>query len=66
MARPLSKAAWERAKASVVGGVNSPVRSFKAVGGNPLFISRGEGAALYDVDGNRYIDYLMSWGALIQ
>jgi glutamate-1-semialdehyde 2,1-aminomutase len=47
------------------GGVNSPVRAFRAVGGQPLFIERGEGAYLYDVDGNRYIDYVLSWGPLI-
>jgi len=47
------------------GGVNSPVRAFSAVGGQPLFIERGEGAYLYDVDGNRYIDYVLSWGPLI-
>jgi glutamate-1-semialdehyde 2,1-aminomutase len=47
------------------GGVSSPVRSFKAVGGQPLFIERGAGACVYDVDGNRYIDYLASWGPLI-
>ena len=47
------------------GGVNSPVRAFRAVGGKPLFIERGEGPYLYDVDGNRYIDYVLSWGPLI-
>ena len=47
------------------GGVDSPVRAFKAVGGQPLFIERGEGAYLIDVDGNRYIDYVLSWGPLI-
>ncbi|OAT85550.1 glutamate-1-semialdehyde-2,1-aminomutase [Desulfotomaculum copahuensis] len=47
------------------GGVNSPVRAFQAVGGQPVFIARGEGAWLYDVDGNRYIDYVGSWGPLI-
>lgn len=47
------------------GGVNSPVRAFKAVGGQPLFIERGEGAYLVDVDGNRYVDYVLSWGPLI-
>ena len=47
------------------GGVNSPVRAFKAVGGHPLFIERGEGAYLIDVDGNRYVDYVLSWGPLI-
>jgi glutamate-1-semialdehyde 2,1-aminomutase len=47
------------------GGVSSPVRAFRAVGGSPLFIDRGEGAYLVDVDGNRYIDYVLSWGPLI-
>ena len=47
------------------GGVDSPARAFKAVGGQPLFIERGEGAYLVDVDGNRYIDYVLSWGPLI-
>ena len=47
------------------GGVNSPVRAFRAVGGQPLFIDRGEGAYLYDVDGNRFVDYVLSWGPLI-
>jgi len=47
------------------GGVNSPVRAFRAVGGQPLFIDRGQGAYLYDVDGNRFVDYVLSWGPLI-
>ena len=47
------------------GGVNSPVRAFSAVGGEPLFIARGEGPYIYDVDGRRYIDYVLSWGPLI-
>lgn len=49
----------------IPGGVNSPVRSFRSVGGTPPFIARGEGAYLYDVDGNRYIDYFLSWGPLV-
>jgi len=56
---------FEKAKQLIPGGVNSPVRAFKAVGGNPLFIARGSGAKVYDVDGNEYIDYLGSWGPLI-
>src|SRR5919197_2923976 len=56
---------FEKAKQLIPGGVNSPVRAFKAVGGNPLFIARGAGAKVYDVDGNEYIDYLGSWGPLI-
>ncbi len=47
------------------GGVNSPVRAFKAVGGSPLFISKAKGARIYDVDGNEYIDYVLSWGPMI-
>ena len=65
MVGPLSRAAFERAQKSIAGGVNSPVRSFRAVDGPPLFVARGEGPRLCDVDGNRYIDYLMSWGAII-
>jgi glutamate-1-semialdehyde 2,1-aminomutase len=47
------------------GGVSSPVRAFKAVGGTPVFVERGEGAYLVDVDGNRYVDYVLSWGPLV-
>ena len=47
------------------GGVDSPVRAFKSVGGHPLFVARARGARLEDVDGNRYVDYVMSWGPLI-
>ena len=54
-----------RAKALFPGGVNSPVRAFRAVGGDPLFIARGEGAHLIDVDGNRLVDYVLSWGPLL-
>jgi len=60
-----SKSLFKRAKTLFPGGVNSPVRAFHAVGGNPLFIERGEGAYIYDVDGNRYVDYVLSWGPLI-
>ena len=56
---------FEEAKHLIPGGVNSPVRAFRGVGGTPRFIDRGEGACLYDVDGNRYIDYVLSWGPLI-
>lgn len=56
---------YEKAKGLMPGGVSSPVRAFRAVGGQPLFIERGRGAYLYDVDGNGYIDYVMSWGPLI-
>ncbi len=56
---------FQQAQAILPGGVDSPVRAFRAVGGQPLFIERGEGAYLVDVDGNRYIDYVLSWGPLI-
>ncbi len=61
----LSRKLFERAREVIPGGVNSPVRAFKAVGGDPLFFARGRGALLYDVDGNEYIDYVCSWGPLI-
>src|SRR5438128_2393785 len=54
-----------RARALFPGGVNSPVRAFRAVGGEPLFIARGEGAHLVDVDGNHLVDYVLSWGPLL-
>lgn len=60
-----SKELFQRAQQSVPGGVNSPVRAFKSVGGTPVFIERAKGAYLYDVDGNRYIDYIASWGPMI-
>ena len=60
-----SKALFEDARRVLPGGVDSPVRAFKAVGGQPLFIERGEGAYLIDADGNRYVDYVLSWGPLI-
>jgi glutamate-1-semialdehyde 2,1-aminomutase len=56
---------FERAQAVIPGGVNSPVRAFRAVGGTPLFITRGEGPHVWDADGARYIDYVGSWGPLI-
>jgi glutamate-1-semialdehyde 2,1-aminomutase len=56
---------FQEAQKLFPGGVNSPVRAFRAVGGQPLFIDHGEGPYLYDVDGNRYIDYVLSWGPLI-
>jgi len=56
---------FSRAVKILPGGVNSPVRAFKAVGGSPLFIRRAYGARLQDVDGNEFIDYVMSWGPLI-
>ncbi|MFN4285278.1 MAG: glutamate-1-semialdehyde 2,1-aminomutase [Lacibacter sp.] len=60
-----SKQLFERAQRSIPGGVNSPVRAFKNVGGTPLFIRNAKGAYLYDEDGNRYIDYIASWGPMI-
>jgi len=60
-----SKQLIERAERFIPGGVNSPVRAFKGVGGTPIFFERGEGAYLTDVDGNRYIDYVGSWGPMI-
>ncbi len=62
---PRSKQLFAEALSLLPGGVDSPVRAFRAVGGQPLFIERGEGAYLYDVDGCRYIDYVLSWGPLI-
>lgn len=56
---------FEEAQRYLPGGVNSPVRAFRAVGGNPFFVERGEGSRIYDVDGNAYIDYVCSWGPLI-
>lgn len=54
-----------KARKNIPGGVNSPVRAFKSVGGTPIFIERGKGSNIYDVDGNKYIDYVCSWGPLI-
>ncbi len=56
---------FQRAQESIPGGVNSPVRAFKSVGGTPVFIEKAKGAYLYDADGNRYIDYIASWGPMI-
>lgn len=60
-----SKDLFQQAQSILPGGVDSPVRAFRAVGGQPLFIERGEGPYLFDVDGNRFIDYVLSWGPLI-
>lgn len=65
MTTSTSKALFERAIQSIPGGVNSPVRAFKSVGGDPIFIKNAKGAYLYDADGNQYIDYIASWGPLI-
>jgi glutamate-1-semialdehyde 2,1-aminomutase len=60
-----SKQLFDRAQYSIPGGVNSPVRAFKSVGGTPVFMERAQGAYLFDADGNRYIDYINSWGPMI-
>jgi glutamate-1-semialdehyde 2,1-aminomutase len=60
-----SKLLFEKAQQLIPGGVNSPVRAFKSVGGTPIFMKSARGAYLYDVDGNRYIDYINSWGPMI-
>jgi len=56
---------FQEAQRFIPGGVNSPVRAFKAVGGTPVFIERAAGPYLFDVDGHRYIDYVLSWGPMI-
>src|ERR1700685_1099598 len=63
--RSRSHALQERAEHYFPGGVNSPVRAFRAVGGAPPFVERAEGAFVVDADGNRYIDYVGSWGPMI-
>lgn len=65
MNRDKSIALFEKAKQYFPGGVNSPVRAFKSVGGNPLFIEKGDGSHIWDADGNEFIDYCCSWGPLI-
>ncbi len=65
MKRQNSKNLFKRAKKYIPGGVNSPVRAFKSVGGEPFFIERGKGSRIFDVDGNEFIDYVCSWGPLI-
>lgn len=60
-----SETLFQRAGIHIPGGVNSPVRAFKAVGGTPVFIDKADGPYLYDVDGKRYIDYVLSWGPMI-
>lgn len=65
MSTEASKKAFNEAQSLIPGGVNSPVRAFKSVGGTPIFITQGEGAYLSDVDGNKYVDYVQSWGPLI-
>jgi glutamate-1-semialdehyde 2,1-aminomutase len=63
--RSRSAQLWQRAQALIPGGVNSPVRAFKSVGGDPVFIDHAEGPYLYDVDGTRYIDFIGAWGPMI-
>src|SRR6201997_759594 len=63
--RRRSREIFERASKLLVGGVNSPVRAFRSVGGEPLIIERGEGQYLYDADGNQLLDYVCSWGAIL-
>jgi len=65
MLRNKSSELFDRAQQSIPGGVNSPVRAFKSVGGTPVFMNSAKGAYLYDADGNRYIDYINSWGPMI-
>jgi glutamate-1-semialdehyde 2,1-aminomutase len=65
MSRKNSEALFDEAVKYLPGGVNSPVRAFRSVGGTPLFMDRGKGSRLFDADGNEYIDYCMSWGPLI-
>ncbi len=65
MKRDVSKALFERAQRVIVAGVNSPVRAFRAVGGDPPFIARAKGSRLFDADGNEFIDYIGSWGPAI-
>ncbi|HHG74795.1 MAG TPA: aminotransferase class III-fold pyridoxal phosphate-dependent enzyme, partial [Persephonella sp.] len=60
-----SKELFKEAQKYLVGGVNSPVRAFKALGMEPLFIEKGKGSRVWDADGNEFIDYVLSWGPLI-
>src|SRR5579872_851096 len=63
--RPRSQKIFERAREILVGGVDSPVRAFGAVGGTPIVVDRASDCRLWDADGNEYLDYVCSWGALI-
>lgn len=65
MAGPKSRKLFQEANRHIPGGVNSPVRAFRSVGGDPLFIVRGKGSKIYDADGKAYIDYVLSWGPMI-
>ena len=65
MKQSKSQKLFAEAQQYIPGGVNSPVRSFRAVGGTPPFLARGQGSRVWDVDGNEYIDFLGSWGPLV-
>ncbi|HRZ18052.1 MAG TPA: aminotransferase class III-fold pyridoxal phosphate-dependent enzyme, partial [Candidatus Hydrogenedentes bacterium] len=65
MTHTRSEELWRKAQQVLVGGVNSPVRAFKAVGGSPFFAKSGKGALVVDEDGNEYVDYVLSWGPLV-
>ncbi len=65
MDRSKSQALFARAQKAIPGGVNSPVRAFRSVGGSPPFIVHGQGSSIWDADGNQYIDYVGSWGPLL-
>ncbi|MGD0898324.1 MAG: aminotransferase class III-fold pyridoxal phosphate-dependent enzyme, partial [Thermoguttaceae bacterium] len=65
ISREKSRTAFARARQLMPGGVNSPARAFGGVGGEPVFIERAQGASLWDIDGNRYLDYIGSWGPMI-
>ena len=65
MSTEASNRAFNEAQEYIPGGVNSPVRAFKSVGGTPLFIKEGQGGMMTDVDGNTYVDFVQSWGPLI-
>jgi glutamate-1-semialdehyde 2,1-aminomutase len=64
-AKTNSEKLWKKAQRYIPGGVNSPVRAFKGVGGTPIFVERGKGANIWDVDGKKYVDHVCSWGPLI-
>ncbi|MDX1531891.1 MAG: aminotransferase class III-fold pyridoxal phosphate-dependent enzyme, partial [Rhodothermales bacterium] len=64
-AYPTSARLFEEAQHVIPGGVNSPVRAFKSVGGTPVFFERAEGATLFSADGRRYVDYVGSWGPML-
>src|SRR5256886_4742815 len=63
--RRRSREIFERAEKVLVGGVNSPVRAFRSVGGEPLIVEHGKGQHLYDADGNQLLDFVCSWGAML-